>query len=245
MTKPRWTYYQRSGQKERKYLIRFLSKDKLFKFLESGSIWFPRADSFGDKLECITVRDVKEGFLDYSQVQRRKRKHLISCWHMATNESVAMWDSYVSDPENRRIFALRFDLNELVDYVRNSQLTNEIQGLTKALIYGPVRYKNMLRQNPSVRKEDKLRYAAFRKEYSFTYENEYRFVVQLKNEFRMIGTRLHIGEPTYLNYEILVNPLLDEGEYEDAKKVIIKAGFANKLRDSSLAKWFKPNYEKS
>lgn len=245
MTKHKWTYYEHSSQKERQYLIRFLSEEKLSKFLENGSIWFPRADTFGDKLECITVRDVKEGSLDYSQVELRKQKHLISCWHMATNESVAMWDSYVSDPKDRRMFALRFDRSELVNNIKDARFTKEVHELAKTFLYGPVRYKNMLRQNPSIRKEDKLRYAAFRKEYSFTYENEYRFVVQLKHESPETGTGLYIGEPTHLNFMILVNPLLDEWDYENAKRIIIEAGFAEKLRDSSLAKWFKPEYHAS
>ncbi|MBK7652437.1 MAG: hypothetical protein IPJ20_19335 [Flammeovirgaceae bacterium] len=56
----KWELYQESEPKE-KYLYRFLSKEHLEKYLNSGSIWMARSDQFGDKMECVTIKDLSKG----------------------------------------------------------------------------------------------------------------------------------------------------------------------------------------
>ncbi len=52
-----WSSYHASAATEQ-YLYRFLSKHNLERFLETGSIWFLRADIFGDKMECVSIADL-------------------------------------------------------------------------------------------------------------------------------------------------------------------------------------------
>lgn len=80
-----WTSYHTKEISESN-LFKFLPLSKAELFLKSGEIWFSRADQFGDKLECVNIDDLSEGTFDYSKIEERKRKYLISCWHLADNE---------------------------------------------------------------------------------------------------------------------------------------------------------------
>src|SRR6185369_5536509 len=91
------------------YLFKFLPKKRLFDFFETGSIWFSRADKFGDKMECVRIDDLLVKQPDYKSIEERKKKFLISCWHLANNESLAFWDTYTDNSDNRKNFALRFN----------------------------------------------------------------------------------------------------------------------------------------
>ena len=89
-----------------KYLYRFMSKERLEQFLNSGNLWFSRADLFGDKMECFRLSDISGKSFDYDSILSRKKKHLICCFHEGNNESLAMWDTYFRKDKDRRNFLL-------------------------------------------------------------------------------------------------------------------------------------------
>ncbi len=237
----RWEEYNLKNYSSNSYLIRFLSHKRLCDFLESGAIWFPRACEFGDPLECITARDIKQGELDRAAITKRKKKNLISCWHEATYESLAMWDTYSSTEDDRRKYAIRFKRDRLINYIQDASLQVLKSEPIVELMYGSVRYKNMIREKPALDKDVLVRRAVFRKESAFNYEKELRFVIKLELEFLSRGIALNIGDPQDLEFEILVNPLLPDEDFKIAKEKIRSIGFGHKLKDSRLVKWFKPN----
>lgn len=235
-----WKRYNHPS-KESRYLLRFLSWKKLEKFLKTGSIWFPRAADFGDPLECITAKDLKSNGVDYKGVDTRKKKYLISCWHEATYESIAMWDTYATSEEDRRKYAIRFRKSTLIDYVTSTSSNQYPNIRIEEFIYGSVRYKNMINNSPDLDQKNLMRRAVFRKEYAFNYEKEFRFVIRLHGETDK-GFGLKIGDTDILHFDILVNPLLPDKDYEQAKNLILHTKYKNKVVDSRLAKWFKPQY---
>ena len=82
-----------------KYLYKFLSEKQLALFLETGNLWFSRADKFGDKMECVMISDLRATKPDFKKIESRKKRHLISCFHEATIETLAFWDTYAKTEE--------------------------------------------------------------------------------------------------------------------------------------------------
>ncbi len=234
----KWIEYNIPNRKN-KYLIRFLSKKRLIEFLDNGNIWFPRADTFGDKMECVSIDDLNTKSFNIEKLELRKQKHLISCWHASTNESIAMWDTSFKKKEDQRVFAIRFNYDDLVRYISINKFEDDDEGLIEYKFYGQVRYKNLLRKELD---QKRMRRVAFRKEYSFKYENEFRFVVQSDKAFLKKGYAFHIGESSALNYSIMVNPLLDQNEYKEHLSFLKSNKIGRvKHQDSALVRWLKPS----
>ncbi len=73
-----------------KYLYRFLPMKYLEDLLNNGTIWFSRANQYKDKMECVHVADLHGGKPDFERIKKRRLRYLISCWHVADNESLAL-----------------------------------------------------------------------------------------------------------------------------------------------------------
>ena len=208
------------------------------KFLESGDMWFSRADKFGDKMECILINDLQKDRPDFKQIENRKKKTLISCWHLADEESLAMWDSYSKTKDERRVCAIRFKRNDLNKLVKGATPSIIYQAKVKRYIHGKVVYRDLLTSKELDKK--KVKFNAFRKETAFKYESEYRFVIQLNDEFNKSGFNYSIGDPVILPFKILINPLLPSESYNKLKEAFLKGPHSSKAQDSKLAKWLKP-----
>jgi hypothetical protein len=86
----------------------------------------------------------------------------------------------------------------------------------------------------------KVKFNAFRKESAFKYESEYRFVIQISNEFGADGFNCGIGDSAELPFKILINPLLPSESYNKLKQKLLDGEHSKKVRDSKLVKWLKP-----
>lgn len=234
-----WKSYHTKELKD-KYLFKFLSLKHLNDFLKTGSIWFSRADVFGDKMECVRIAELKKAKPDFEAIEKRKERFLISCWHRANKESLALWDTYSDTKKKRRIGAIRFNRQELTSIICNAKARNDTFFYKTKWIHGKVLYKNLINASEESLTKNVLKHPSFRKESAFEYENEYRFVIELIQQTSKEGFAYNIGEPIMLPFHILINPLLNKGEYLRLKQIIINKGFSAKLEDSTLAKWLKP-----
>jgi hypothetical protein len=123
--------------------LQFIQKEFLFQFLENKAIWFSRADQFGDKLECVLAAELLQRKPDYGKIVERKEKHLISCWHLANNESLALWDTYVDEKSKRRVAAIRFDRKYLVQLIKESVYRNDSFYFERTFTHGAIVYKDL------------------------------------------------------------------------------------------------------
>lgn len=235
----KWITYNTENIKSR-YLFKFLSEQNLFRFLESGNIWFARSDKFGDKMECVTIRDLKKPVPDFTEIESRKRKHLISCFHEGNKETLAFWDTYAKTDDDRRKYALRFNREDFIQRIESLQSVNPIQQTVSRLVHGKVKYKNLIGKKPEKLTSKKVAYPSFRKEYVFAYEREYRFDILLKKETESEGFNFHIGRPMNIPFAIYVNPLLENKDYMHCLDRINESEFKVKYKMSSLTKWLKP-----
>lgn len=224
-----------------KYLYKFLSEKYLEDFLNTGDIWFARSDVFGDKMECLMIDDLKNGRPDFQKIESRKKKHLISCFHIGTYETLALWDTYAKQDNDRRKYAIRFNLEQLVTWLADATVDDKkLPATTNLLIHGNVKYKNIIAAKADKYNQLKVKHPSFRKEAAFTYEKEYRFVFRLKNEFIKKGVALKIGETRELNFTILVNPFLEDNDFKSALRFIKDKGYGDKWKLSPITKWVKP-----
>jgi len=177
--------------------------------------------------------------IDLKSLEFKKRRHLISCWHNCSNESIAMWDTSFKSKEDQRVYAIKFKYDDLIKYVKNSSMPFESRDSNYKKYYGRIRYKNLLRDNLI---GEKVRISAFRKEYSFHYENEFRFVIQQKSSFPSKGYNMKIGNPATLKFKIMVNPLLEKDDYLRKLEFLKSHKIASiKHQDSKLVKWLNPS----
>lgn len=226
-----------------KYLYRFLPKQFLFEFLDKKAIWFSRADRFGDKMESVMLKDLLAEKPDFVELTKRKRRFLISCWHLANNESLALWDAYVKSKEDRRVAAIRFRRKDLAKLFKDGISMNEHGFNYRARwMQGNVQYRNLttLRKFQEVA-DATLKYAVFRKEHAFRYESEYRFVLELPEPFSKEGFLFRLPHPPALKFDVLVNPMLEAGEYKALRAEIDDLGYGACLKDSHLNRWLHPD----
>ena len=234
-----WKQYNTEKIKSR-YLFKFLSEKNLMKFLHTGNIWFSRSDKFGDKMECVMISDLTKKIPDFQEIEARKRRHIISCFHEGNKETLAFWDTYSEKEEDRRKYALRFNREDFIDRIEPILLAdNSIQNIV-TMVHGKVKYKNLIGVNSTRLQENKVKYSAFRKEYAFAYEREYRFDILLADEFKDLGFNLKIGNPSEIDFSILVNPLLKNSDYINCLETLKKTDFAKKFKKSILTRWLKP-----
>lgn len=226
-----------------KYLYRFLSKEFLFEYLEKKAIWFSRGDGFGDKMECVMLKDLLVERPDFTDLERRKKTFLISCWHLANNESLALWDTYVKSKEQRRVAAIRFSRKDLARHFYDGILMNGHGFNYRARwMQGSVQYRNLTTmRKPQDVEEAVVKYSVFRKEYAFRYESEYRFVLQLPEPYSKKGFLFRLPEPPRVKFDVLVNPMLDADEYVALREEVKDRGYGEYLKESHLNRWLHPD----
>lgn len=236
----KWIIYNTENIKGN-YLFKFLSEKHLLQFLKTGNVWFSRADKFGDKMECVMITDLqKKPKPDFAEIEARKRRHLISCFHEGTKETLAFWDTYSKNDDERRKYALRFNRVDFINQIKEGTRGITLPEKISACIHGKVKYKNLIGASPATLEKRKVKYPAFRKEYAFAYEREYRFDIQLDKETSLLGINYSVGDPKNLDFSILVNPLLDDNDFVKCLNILKAGGYENKIRHSVLTKWLKP-----
>jgi hypothetical protein len=179
--------------------------------------------------------------LDLQKIENRSKRFPISCWHAANRESLVLWDSYANCEEERRKVAIRFVRKNLVYYVCDNDIKNNYSFYgTPGFLHGGVVYKNLMTEDLKELSKSGVREPSFRKELAFKYENEYRFVIEQKQEAVEPGYGYWLDDMQRLQFRIIVNPLLDNPEYIKVHERIVELGFRNFLEFSPLTRWLKP-----
>lgn len=234
-----WKTYHTKNITE-SYLFRFLTIHHLSDFLKTGNIWFARADQFLDQMECAYVEDLINA-LDTSRINARKRRFLVSCWSVSDHESIGLWNQFHAKGHERRTVAIRFKREYLIKLVKELFHANHRFYHRTNFHLGKVSYRQLAGATPELLEKARISYPFFRKEQAFDFEREFRFVVEFHKEDNEApkGFGYRIGKPNHLEFEILINPLLNKAEHLEIEEIIQSLGFKNKLMDSALRNWFK------
>ncbi len=157
---------------------------KLLDLIQSSSLYFPRADHLGDPFEgsitkatqqnrqLVTDMFVRHGTpnayklpwtFSEALIQARTQNY-VSCWHMNSVESAAMWAQYATHSTS---IAIQSSFARLV---------NSLQHATADVYIGTVQYTDYDKDFIS---EDNQFVPLLHKRLSYSYENELRAVVWL------------------------------------------------------------------
>ena len=158
---------------------RYMDLAKFLALLQSGGIYFTRADLLGDPFEGsfakanqrfrpVVYESVYEGFrpekveelelLRGKMAQRTRNCAFVSCWHMSNYESAAMWKLYA---QSNHAVAIRSSYDALA-----RQLTQHVH-------IGVIRY---IDYDSEWLPEENAYYPLMHKRKSFTHEQEVRAV---------------------------------------------------------------------
>jgi len=245
------------------YLWRYLSIHKFVAFITKKTLLFSRLDLFQDPFEGVTTRLIKERFLakltpdkerlnpkiplaDREQmikakeaVERRYNKEAmlkqktqyVNCWFKGSRESMTMWNIY----SNNTGVAIKIEGRKLINYLNNIIDLQPLLYPNHKFICGNVKY---FRLNPvdMFEKVTGVKYSALKKDKSYEYENEYRFLIVTprseleKNPFVI---ELNITNTFFENTEVICHPEMPEWQFENITNLCKDVKF-NKISKSKI-----------
>lgn len=136
------------------------------------AMWRQVADSAKDESERATAENNREQLSEYAEVFRQS--YYVSCWHMAEDENVAMWERYVKTPESVAI------------KTAYSLLRGQLQRMVVEM--GVVRYIDYEKQAlPSINLLERITH----KRHFFRDEREVRAVVCAMDQGKVGQTYIH------------------------------------------------------
>jgi hypothetical protein len=219
---------QDDDQSQSESLFRFLSLHKFISLLRQKTLFFTRLDLLSDPFEGVSTTLIKQRYLarliptrdrmnprlpqdlieknllekEYTEKHYNKealikqKSQFVNCWFRGDRESMAMWNLY----SNKESVALKVDKNDLLEYLTQNLKLQPLMNPKHKLICGPVKYFKL---NPVdlYEKVKNVTYSAFKKDVSFSFENEYRL---------LIATPKNIAENNPPNIELKISHILFE-----------------------------------
>jgi hypothetical protein len=232
------------------FLWKYFDLHRFIYLITENKLFFTRLDKFEDPYEGITTkllrRDAKYSklsldvrdypsnltlkqkkqlrnekklheYLKNEEIEKSQNRQYINCWFACERESMAMWNLY----SNQDAVAVKVHFSKIKDELSKSfsafigKNGNRISILGDEITY--------LKLNPfdeSLPKQ-KLKYSAFKKDISFQFEKEYRFLI-------VTIDKLEKNEPFYavpinisaLDLTIISHPNMEEWKLENLKKLL-------------------------
>jgi hypothetical protein len=223
-----------------KYLYRFFTLHFLEDFLATGDIYFARADRFLDEMECAHIQDLIDPTRTHL-VEKRKKMYLMSCWHLANEESFALWNQNHALGLERRVVAVRFKRTDLLRYFKSSMVPHFGFYYKTNFYMGKVSYFPLAGATVQTLEKSRIHYPFFRKDSSFSFESEFRFVIEYDKDCKEAPQeyRFRLGEPSSLEFDLLLNPALPQLERTGILTAIRKYNLENRVKLASLQGWIK------
>jgi len=231
-------------------LWKYFDLHRFIYFLNEKKLFFTRLDKFEDPFEGVATRllrrdakyaKVPKSFDEFTkniskkeqaQLLREKKLHdyvkkqeisisqtrqYINCWFSGDRESMAMWNLY----SNADSVALKISFDNLESCIK-SVFENFIEenGNRVSIIGDSVQY---LRLNPFDEKLPKqlVRYSSLKKDVSYDYENEYRFLIYtIKNLDKVqdfYAIPLNIDE---LQLTVITHPNMEDWKFKNIETLI-------------------------
>ena len=213
-------------------LCRYMDLWKFQDLMTTGELYFRRADKFDDPLEgtisekgvhgtsasdlaFATATGIKEDYDKLSEYRKTSKAcTFVNCWHINNNESKQMWDSYTESEDSVLIIT-------------------SVGRLAKAL-QQPVMMAGVKYVKPEEpRTEFGERSLFFYKDASFSFEREYRLLLDLA----MLGGAISLDDPKDFSRRVRV----DLSELIHAIQPHPKATNEIKMRIKELVKRYLPD----
>jgi hypothetical protein len=234
-----------SPKHEAKYIWKYFDIHRFIYFLTQQKLVFTRLDKLDDVFEGIETRHLRNDSRESSpkllqklsknkqvsgikkssivpdrslaEIEKAQKTQYVNCWFTGDRESMAMWNVY-SNPDS---VALRASFAELT-----AALKNPFQDFINAydrrfsIIGDQITY---LKLNPfdETKLPKKVKFSALKKDVSFAYENEYRFLIYTKRAAHVSRPFYSIPvEPEKMAFTIVTHPNMEDWKYKNIEKLV-------------------------
>jgi hypothetical protein len=250
-------------KQKQKYLWRYLDLHKFINLLLDHSLLFSRLDKFDDPFEGVATKLLRKNaehkeelgqiiatplnlkssklknklfvkaVLDKTfadTVAANQKRQFVNCWFAGDRESMAMWNIY-SNVDSVAIRVEFAEFKKIIEPAFKKFITEN--GNRLSILGDEIAYLNL---NPFDTKlpKQKLKYSAFKKDTSFQYENEYRFLIVTIDKLEKPETHYKIPlDLTQLNLTFIAHPNMEEWKFENIKKLLKQFLPTGKLERSS------------
>ncbi|MFC1626152.1 DUF2971 domain-containing protein [Pseudomonadota bacterium] len=240
-----------SNDVDRKKLWRYIPLISLLDLLQTGELRLPRADSFEDIQEGhIGLDAILKSFPTIQLYQhkealeRQNTECFVSCWHLSSSESLAMWKVYGGHAFS---VALVSNVGKVV-----SACHEHCKDLSSTGMFGEVIYDNYVSDGKINVETMGLPFGyrdlpvpisiqtLFMKAQAFSYEQEWRLVLH-KPSIKQSSIRISIPNIEEFIEAIYISPEAPEWMIESIKRLISdQFGFTKiSVSKSPLCKHFK------
>lgn len=226
-------------------LWRYFKTSRFIEIIETGEIYFAAANQFDDQFEGavgvhsppppIGSKYPKYDYLDKS-FRELTRLTKISCWHLASYESNAMWQLYADQKKGVAITTTTKRMSNAFEPFRLSP-TYSVEDLWG----GKIDYVDLTQERLNLSMLNRF----FVKHLAFEWEREFRLLISLRmaEEFGVAvpaeGIRVQVDPATLID-RIILGPTISSDDRERISDAASKMGLGNKIELSSLLG--KPRY---
>lgn len=239
----------KSKLKKEDFLWRYIDLHKLLDLAFNKHLYFNTLDKFNDPFEGVTRdliarrhlaknfkitnpsypkeeaeakrRENKKTLQDYEVQSRIQRKtQFANCWIKSTRESNAMWNLY----SNKDSIAMKANAYDLVKYFKTNIEIQPLLHPNFEFICGSVTYCKLnpidLFEKPTLPK-----YSAFKKDVSYDYEKEFRFLIATPKNVADENPkfiRMNISQSFFDLMDIVCHPEMPEWKFNNIKSICSK-----------------------
>lgn len=186
--------------------------------------------TFDENLQKIAIREDQQRRKEFQDIVNKTQKTQYgNCWFLDNRESLSMWKIYSQEDG----VALKFNAQQLTETIVASA-ENYTKTDFQIMYYGKVEYKNIWPFDPEEIYEGKFN--GLKKDRSYRYENEYRFVVVVSPSHigHYNSFRLPIGNLKDFDVEIITNPFIRPWKINIIKSVLKKYDLSDKIKISTM-----------
>jgi hypothetical protein len=226
-------------------LWKYLDLHRFIYLITQEKFFFSRLDRFEDPFEGIATRLIRQeshfseirgkykkrhDLVHFQEAVSAQKSQYVNCWFAGERESMAMWNLH-SEPDS---VALKADFKTLSDALRKPfrEFIKNNEG-NYSVICSSVHY---LELNPFNEKAPagKYHYSALKKDKSFEYEKEYRFLIVAHNLTR---SKAFISIPVdleQLDLTVISHPNIEDWEFRNLERLIELSGKKIRLQRSPI-----------
>lgn len=243
------------------FLWKYMNIHKFLSFMIGRKIFYSRLDQLEDAYEGINQkhltqllfheRNASDGILDVShpayerffprtqlrkmeaEFKSKQKLNFVTCWIAGSRESAGMWNLY-SEPGS---VAIKIRYQDLKKYLESKTYQLESKQVVKEILYGKVTYRDFRDNSQLSSKSFLVKNTAFRKDISFSHENEFRVALTcdtVKDDVR--GIFQTIGSFEDFPIEIVMHPKSAQWHVANVSAVVNQFAPTKKVRNSEL-KW--------
>lgn len=151
-------------------------------------------------------------------------KQYVNCWFVGDRESMAMWNLY----SNQDSVALKVDFNSIKENFEDSfKKLISLNENNISVIGDEITYLKLNPFDEKLKKQN-LKYSALKKDLSYAYENEYRFLIVTKESETEFATEIELRKLFFsvpvklenLKMTIIAHPKMENWKFENLKELL-------------------------